>query len=120
MTRAIETAPRVLVVGTGFGCRIQVPALCGAGFEVVGLVGTKSSRTAERADEVPVPQDLLLPPPPPVRAANFDDGVANMQVLDAIRESAREGGRLVKVRTRLNAASCPSGREGMLPPSSNF
>jgi predicted dehydrogenase len=40
---------RALVVGTGFGCRIQVPALRGAGFEVVGLVGTNPDRTAERA-----------------------------------------------------------------------
>lgn len=38
-----------LVVGTGFGCRIQVPALNAAGFEVVGLVGTDPKRTAERA-----------------------------------------------------------------------
>jgi predicted dehydrogenase len=40
---------KVLVVGTGFGCRIQVPALRAAGFEVVGLVGTDRERTAERA-----------------------------------------------------------------------
>lgn len=38
-----------LVVGTGFGCRIQVPALRGAGFDVVGLVGADPVRTAERA-----------------------------------------------------------------------
>ncbi|MFA7603555.1 MAG: Gfo/Idh/MocA family oxidoreductase [Novosphingobium sp.] len=44
-----ETELRALVVGTGFGCRIQVPALRGAGFEVVGLVGTSAGRTAERA-----------------------------------------------------------------------
>jgi predicted dehydrogenase len=40
---------RALVVGTGFGCRIQLPALRGAGFEVVGLVGANTTRTAERA-----------------------------------------------------------------------
>ena len=40
---------RVIVVGTGFGCRIQVPAFRGAGFEVVALVGTDQARTAERA-----------------------------------------------------------------------
>jgi len=40
---------KVLVVGTGFGCRIQVPALRAAGFEVVGLVGTDRERTADRA-----------------------------------------------------------------------
>lgn len=41
--------PRVIVVGTGFGCRVQIPALRAAGFEVVGLVGSDSGRTAERA-----------------------------------------------------------------------
>lgn len=40
---------RVLVVGTGFGCRIQVPAFRGAGYDVVGLVGSDPARTAERA-----------------------------------------------------------------------
>jgi hypothetical protein len=40
---------KALVVGTGFGCRIQVPALRASGFEVVGLVGTDRERTAERA-----------------------------------------------------------------------
>jgi predicted dehydrogenase len=44
-----ETALKALVVGTGFGCRIQAPALRGAGFEVVGLVGADPRRTAERA-----------------------------------------------------------------------
>jgi predicted dehydrogenase len=46
----VATLPiRALVVGTGFGCRIQVPALRGAGFDVVGLVGTDAGRTAQRA-----------------------------------------------------------------------
>jgi predicted dehydrogenase len=40
---------RALVVGTGFGCRIQLPALRGAGFDVVGMVGAHAARTAERA-----------------------------------------------------------------------
>ncbi|MGE3692240.1 MAG: Gfo/Idh/MocA family protein [Novosphingobium sp.] len=40
---------KAIVVGTGFGCRIQVPALRGAGFEVAGLVGSDPGRTAERA-----------------------------------------------------------------------
>ena len=44
-----ESELRALVVGTGFGCRIQVPALRGAGFDVVGLVGSDAGRTAERA-----------------------------------------------------------------------
>ncbi len=41
---------KVVVAGTGFGCRIQIPALRGAGFEVVGLVGSDPARTAERAE----------------------------------------------------------------------
>ena len=49
---------RVLVAGTGFGCRIQVPALRGAGFEVVGLLGTDAARTAERAAANGVPQSF--------------------------------------------------------------
>ena len=40
---------RALVVGSGFGCRIQAPALRGAGFEVAGLVGADPVRTAQRA-----------------------------------------------------------------------
>jgi predicted dehydrogenase len=49
---------RALVVGTGFGCRIQVPALRGAGFDVVGLVGTDAGRTAERAASNGVPESF--------------------------------------------------------------
>ncbi len=49
------SALRVLIVGTGFGCRIQVPAFRVAGFEVVGLVGTDPQRTAERAAQSEVP-----------------------------------------------------------------
>lgn len=45
-----KSPPRTLVVGTGFGCRIQVPALRGTGFDVVGLVGTDAERTASRAE----------------------------------------------------------------------
>ena len=40
---------KAIVVGTGFGCRIQVPALRAAGFDVVGLVGNDAARTGERA-----------------------------------------------------------------------
>lgn len=47
---------RALVVGTGFGCRIQTPALQGAGFEVAGLVGTDPQRTQERARLAGVPR----------------------------------------------------------------
>ena len=44
-----------LVVGTGFGCRVHVPALRAAGFDVVGLVGTRPDRLAKKAAEVGVP-----------------------------------------------------------------
>jgi predicted dehydrogenase len=47
--------PPALVVGTGFGCRIQIPALSAAGFEVAGLVGTDPARTRERAEANGVP-----------------------------------------------------------------
>jgi predicted dehydrogenase len=49
MTEGSENSPGVLVVGTGFGCRIQVPALRAAGFRVLGLVGTDIGRTRTRA-----------------------------------------------------------------------
>jgi predicted dehydrogenase len=39
----------VAVVGTGFGCRIHVPALRAAGFDVTALVGQDPERTARRA-----------------------------------------------------------------------
>jgi len=39
-----------VVAGTGFGCRIQIPALRAAGFDVVGLVGADAQRTRERAE----------------------------------------------------------------------
>lgn len=45
-----DAVPGAIVVGTGFGCRVHVPALRAAGFEVVGLVGTDPDRTARRAD----------------------------------------------------------------------
>lgn len=40
-----------IVVGTGFGCRIHVPALRAAGFEVVGLVGSNPGKTEKRAGQ---------------------------------------------------------------------
>ena len=46
------TAPiPALVVGTGFGCRIHVPALRASGFEIVGLVGATPERLARRAEQ---------------------------------------------------------------------
>ena len=50
------TRPPALVVGTGFGCRIHVPALRAAGFEVAGLVGSDPERTARRAEANGVPR----------------------------------------------------------------
>ena len=47
--------PRAVVVGTGFGCRVHVPALRAAGFDVVALVGTDADRTARRAQRSEVP-----------------------------------------------------------------
>jgi len=47
--------PSALVVGTEFGCRIQIPALRAAGFDVVGLVGTDAERTKRRAEINGVP-----------------------------------------------------------------
>jgi len=49
-----NSAPPALVVGTSFGCRIHVPALRAAGFEVAGLVGTDPERTARRAEKAGV------------------------------------------------------------------
>lgn len=49
-----NTAPPALVVGTSFGCRIHVPALRAAGFEVAGVVGTDPERTARRAQNAGV------------------------------------------------------------------
>jgi len=54
-----QTAPiKVLVAGSGFGCRIPVPALRGAGFEVVGLVGADAERTARRAERNGIAQSF--------------------------------------------------------------
>ena len=50
-----RTAPPVVVAGTGFGCRIHVPALRAAGFEVAALVGADPERTARRAAANGVP-----------------------------------------------------------------
>jgi len=51
-------APGAVVVGTGFGCRVHVPALRAAGFEVRALVGTDGERTARRAERLGVPLAL--------------------------------------------------------------
>ena len=44
-----------MVVGTGFGARVHVPALRAAGFTVVALAGRDADRTRRRADRLGVP-----------------------------------------------------------------
>lgn len=56
MSSTQHAALPALVVGTGFGARVHVPALRAAGFEVAGLVGIDAERTARRAEKVGVPQ----------------------------------------------------------------
>jgi predicted dehydrogenase len=45
---------KVIVVGTGFGCLVHVPALRRAGFEVAALVGRVPERTRARADRMDI------------------------------------------------------------------
>jgi len=47
--------PGAAVVGTGFGCRVHVPALRNAGFTVHALVGRDPARTRRRADRLGIP-----------------------------------------------------------------
>jgi predicted dehydrogenase len=53
-----RVAPGAVVVGTGFGTRVHVPALRAAGFEVEALVGRDPERTQRRADRLGVPRGL--------------------------------------------------------------
>ncbi len=46
--------PGAVVIGTGFGSRVHVPALRAAGFEVVALIGRDAERTARRAERLGV------------------------------------------------------------------
>ena len=59
--------PGAIVVGTGFGARVHVPALQAAGFDVVALVGRDPDKTARRAERLGVPAgvdfDALLARP---------------------------------------------------------
>jgi predicted dehydrogenase len=50
--------PGAIVVGTGFGTRVHVPALRAAGFDVVALVGRDLDRTRRRADRLGIPHAL--------------------------------------------------------------
>ncbi len=47
-----------VVVGTGFGARVHVPALRAAGFEVVALIGRDPERTARRAERGGIPHSF--------------------------------------------------------------
>jgi predicted dehydrogenase len=47
-----------IVVGTGFGTRVHVPALRAAGFDVLALVGRDPDRTARRAERVGIEQSF--------------------------------------------------------------
>jgi len=55
---SLGARPGAVVVGTGFGCRVHVPALRAAGFDVVALVGTDPDRTARRAERLEIPLAL--------------------------------------------------------------
>ncbi|WP_395396076.1 Gfo/Idh/MocA family oxidoreductase (plasmid) [Novosphingobium sp. BL-8A] len=46
---------KAIVVRTGFGCRVHVPALRAAGFEVAALVGRNEERLQRKAAENAVP-----------------------------------------------------------------
>lgn len=48
-------APGAVVVGTGFGARVHVPALREVGFDVRALVGRDAERTRRRAEGLGVP-----------------------------------------------------------------
>ncbi len=52
-------APGAVVVGTGFGTRVHVPALRAAGFTVTALVGRDLERTLRRAERLDVPNALV-------------------------------------------------------------
>ena len=51
--------PGAVVVGTGFGTRVHVPALRAAGFTVEALVGRDPERTTRRAERLDVPRALI-------------------------------------------------------------
>jgi len=55
MSGAAAQGPTVLIVGSGHGVRVHLPALREVGFEVVGLIGTDIERTRRRAQRAGVP-----------------------------------------------------------------
>lgn len=50
-----KTGPKVIVVGSGHGLRVHLPALQATGFDVVALVGRDPERTQRRADKHEIP-----------------------------------------------------------------
>ena len=48
-------ATGAVVVGTGFGSRVHVPALRNAGLDVIAMVGRDAERTGRRAERLGVP-----------------------------------------------------------------
>ncbi len=83
-----------VVVGTGFGARVHVPALRNAGFDVVALVGRDAERTARRALRLDVPnacttlaEALALPDADAVTIATPPDTHASLAI--AVCEAGR-------------------------------
>jgi predicted dehydrogenase len=50
--------PGAIVVGSGFGTRVHVPALRAAGFDVLALVGRDEAKTARRAERLEIPRSF--------------------------------------------------------------
>ncbi len=108
----------VVVVGTGFGCRVHVPVVRAAGMEVVALVGTDRDRTARRADRNGVgasydslEQALRLPgadivvvaSPPATHAALAEEAMAagrHVLVEKPFASSASEARQLLEIAER--------------------
>jgi predicted dehydrogenase len=79
--------PGAVVVGTGFGARVHVPALRNAGFDVVALVGRDAERTERRARRMAVPnacvtltEALALPEVDAVTIATPPDTHASLAI----------------------------------------
>ena len=128
------SAPGAVVVGTGFGCRVHVPALRAAGFDVLALVGTRpradgpagraarASRGVHRLDEAlalaGVDAVTIATPPRHARGARDRGGATRASTslcekpfaLDARRgrsDARRGGGRR---RRRTSSATSSGGR----------
>ncbi len=56
MSNHESQGPSVVIVGSGHGLRVHLPALRQVGFNVVGLVGSDRERTQRRADKNIIPQ----------------------------------------------------------------